>query len=1039
MKLSSLALRHPLAMLVMTLAAAVLGIIGLWGLRVNLLPDISYPLMKVYIRWPGATPDQIEENIGRPVERNMASLDGLDYLDANYTDGMYTLFVYFLDNVNRDVAYQDVLAKMQLVRQQLPTDAGEPQILKADPSQLPVMDLAISSTAMSPTQLRTWVEQDLQDRFLSVEGTAGTSIDGGLQREIRVNIDPQRLQAVRLTLGDIKRRLQEENVEVPGGLVTVGPREFTVRTQARFSSLEDIRQLLIRATPDGRGVRLGDVATVEDGARRQRVMTRLNNQEIVRLSVFKQIDANTVEVADRIQRKIADLKAELPEGTSIAVIYDQSRYIRASVNGVRDAAIIAAILVVLATMLFLHGWQRVVTILLTLPLSLLGTFLVMWALGFSINIFSLGGLVIAITIVLDNCVVVMENITRHQQREGNAVATFETGAQEVAGAVISATVTFLALFLPFLFVKGLVSLLFHELIVTVAAAIAISLVVALTVAPVLMRVLFARSLPSDHQSRMTAFSEGLIARIQRGYRPLLEMALRHRWATLWVTLGLFGLGMLLFGRLGSEFLPEMDDGQITIKIKLPTGASVEETARMAERVSAYAQDLPGVEQAYTLVGGRVLGLVTTEFANEGEVDLQLVPRHRRRFSTKQFVERMGPQIQQAVKMPGAQVKVMHTKMKGIRGFGNFDIEVEVYGPATASIDQLVQVARGIAKEIQPVAGLTALDVSVDVSKPEFDIAVDHARASALGIPANQVAGVVRTLVDGDVSTQYEEHGYYYPLRMQVPEAMMTDRQALERLPILSTDRDAIQLGDVAQVTPTVGAMEIDRKDQRRVVRVTAMTVGRSVGEVTKEVQQRVLGVQLPSGYQVKYGGQAAGIQQTYAELGIILILAMFLAYVVLVIQFENLWVPLLIVLRVPLSLIGMAVALAVTRAPIGITVLMGVIIMAGIEINHGVVLLEFVRQRRAQGALPDEAVRDACRTRLRPILMTAMVGIIGLLPLAIGLGEGTEALQPMAIAVTGGLLFSMPLTLLFLPAMYVLLARQATAPVAELEVVPSAE
>ncbi|MHB9023528.1 MAG: efflux RND transporter permease subunit [Armatimonadota bacterium] len=1030
MKLPALALRHPLAMLVLTLAVAVLGIVAVWGLRVNLLPDITYPLVKVHIRWTGATPDQLEENIGRQVERNMASLDGLDYLDASYTDGFYTLFVYFHDAVNRDVAYQDVLAKMQLARQQLPADAGEPQVLKADPSQLPVMDLAIASTALTPVQLRTWVEQDLQDRFLAVEGTAGASVAGGLEREIRVHIDPERLQAIRMTLGDIKRRLQEENIEVPGGLVTVGAREFTVRTRARFQSVEDILRLLIRTTPDGRGVRLGDVATVEDAARRQRVITRLNNQEIVRLSVFKQVEANTVEVADRIQRTIVMLKDELPEGTSIAVVYDQSRYIRASVSGVRDAAFIAALLVVLATMLFLHGWQRVVTILLALPLSLLGTFLVMWALDFSLNIFSLGGLVIAITIVLDNCVVVMENITRHQQGEGNEVTTFEMGTQEVAGAVISATVTFLALFLPFLFVKGLVSLLFHELIVTVAAAIAISLVVALTVAPVLMRLLFARGKPPSRSSRMTEFSERLIAGIQQGYRPVLETALRHRWATLWVTLGLFGLGVLLFGRLGSEFLPEMDDGQVTIKLKLPAGTSVEETAQLAERASVYAQELPGVERAYTLVGGRVLGLVTTEFANEGEVNLQLVPRHDRRVTTKQFVERMAPQIQQAVKKPGAQVKVMHTKMKGIRGFGNFDIEVEVYGPASASIEQLVQVARGIAKEVQPTPGLMALDVSVDVSKPEFDIAVDHTRASALGIPASQVAGLVRTLVDGDVTTQYEERGYYYPLRVQAPEALMANRQSLERLPVLTTDQGTIQLGDVAQVTPTVGAVQIDRKDQRRVVKVTAMAVGRSVGEVTREVQRRVLGVQLPSGYQVKYGGQAQGIRQTYTELGIILILALFLAYVVLVVQFENLWMPLLIVLRVPLSLIGMAVALYITSSPIGITVLMGVIIMAGIEINHGVVLLEFVRQRRAQDALPAEAVRDACLTRLRPILMTALVGILGLLPLALGLGEGTEALQPMAIAVMGGLLFSMPLTLLFLPAMYLLLARHSEIPTA---------
>lgn len=854
MKLSQLALSRPLSLLVVMMAAAVIGVLSLVRLPVNLLPDITYPVVRIYIRWPGATPSQIEENIARAVERPMASLDGLDYLEGSYTDGFYSLSVNFKDEVNRDIAFQDVVAKMQLVRQKLPAGVSEPQIIKADPSQLPVMDLAIASTSMTPVQLRTWVEQELQDRFLAIDGTAGADVAGALEREIRIHIDPQRLQATRLTLGDIKRRLQEENVDVSGGLVTVGEREFTLSTRARLRTMEDLRRMMLRPTPDGRGIRLSDVADVEDAHRRQRIITRLNDREIVRLSIFKQVEANTVEVADRVKQTMAGLREELPEGVTMTVIADQSRYIHASVNGVRDAALIAAVLVVLATMLFLSGWRRVVTIVLTLPLSLLGTFLVMHIAGFSINIFSLGGLVIAITVLLDNCVVVMENITRHQHA-GDGVQAFARGAQEVAGAVTGATVTFLALFLPFLFVPGLVSLLFRELIITVAAAIGISLLVALTVTPVLMRLLFSRISAEPDTGGKVSINERIIAGMLRGYRPVLAASMRHRWLTVLLTFGVFGLGWLLLGRLGSEFLPEMDDGLVTVKVKLPTGASIEETSRLTQRAAEFAMALPGVEHAYSVVGGRVMGFVTTEYANEGEVNLQLVPRHERRVTTAQFVKELAPQLQQAVKMPGGQLKAMHTKLKGIRSMGQFDIEVEVYGPANDTIGDLAQVARGVAQQIRDVAGLAAVDISVDVSKPQYDIEIDHQRASALGLPASQVAGITRTLVDGDTASAFEEQGYYYPIRIQAPESLLTDRQALERLPLLTTERGTVLLGDVARVIPTVGAVQIDRKDQRRVVKVTGMAMGRSVGQVTRDVQRRIAGTQLPPGYSLKYGGK----------------------------------------------------------------------------------------------------------------------------------------------------------------------------------------
>jgi HAE1 family hydrophobic/amphiphilic exporter-1 len=1021
MKLSVSAIKRPAGTIILMAAIAVVGILGYSQLPTNLLPDITYPLVKVYVTWRGATPEEIEDNIASVVERKMSTVDDLDYLESQSTEGLYSLMVNFDYSANRDIAYQDVLAKMGLVRNQLPKDAEEPLIIKADPSQLPVMDLLITSDNMNLVKLRTWVENYLQDQFVSVSGTAGTDVSGGLKREIRVHLHPGKLQGYGISMDRVLQRLRDENVELLGGRVTSERKDFIARTVGEFQRVSDINDVILQTNKTGSTVTLKDVATVSDAYAVQRVKTKLGETEGVKLSIFKQAGANTVEVSDRVRERIRELQRVLPPDVRMEVIYDQAEYIRASVSGVRDAALIAAALVVLVTAFFLTGWRRVLIIALTLPVTLLGTFFFMKILGYSINILSLGGLVVAITVLLDNAVVVLENITRLQTEEPDERTPVQTGATQVSGAVLTATLTFIALFLPFLLIPGLVSLLFQELIITVAITIVLSLLVALTVTPSLAALLFPEGRPvSAKPGRIGRMAEATMKGITVVYRPLLAWSLRFRWIVMVIVLALFGVGVYFLLSLGSEFLPPADDGLITVKLKMPTGTSVEQTDKVIAQMAKTVQEQPSVQRYSVLSGAKVIGLVTYEIANEGEVDIQLVPPAKRSLTTDEYVRKLGPVIQQQVKAAGAKIKVFHTKLKGLRTIGEFDIEVQLLAPRSEPMERLYESASAVAGRLKTLPALTNIDVSIDITKPEYQVMVNRKRAMDLGLSVNQVATTVKAMVDGSVPSRFKEEGYYYPIRAVLNEHDVTSKKDIEDLVLFPANGGMVFLRDVATVVQASGPLEIDRMDQARMIKATATVTGSSVGEATARVQQALTGFPLPPGYTVHYGGQSQMIAENMNAMILILAIAMFFAYVVLVVNFEDFIKPFMILIRVPLSLIGVSLALWLTNQAIGVTVMIGFIILAGIEVNQGVILITFIDELRHKGLGLQEAIVKAATVRLRPILMTDVVGIFGLLPLALSLGEGTELLKPMAIAVIGGLIVGLLLVFLFMPALYMI-------------------
>ena len=1023
MKITVSAVKRPIATSVIVMALVVLGVYGLVRLPVNFLPDMTYPMIKIHIWWRGATPGEIETNLADPIERQMATVDGLDYLESSSIEGMYTLVANFKFGVDIDIAYQDALAAMARVARQLPKDIDPPIVFKADPSQLPVVQLTVRSDQWDLTKLRTWADNWLQDQLLAVASVAGTEVVGGLKREIRVHLDPLAMEKYSLSLPAVIKRLQEENLEQFGGRVTAGPREIIARTMGEYRSLDDVRTIVLARNGEAK-ITLADVAEVKDAHEEVRVITRLDGRPAIKLSVLKQADANTVEVAQAVNAKISELRPALPGGIELGTVENQADYVLPALKGVRNAAVEAAILVFLVVYLFLGSWRQVVVMLLVLPVTLLLNFGLMKLAGFSINIFSLGGLVVAIGVVLDNSIVVIENITRLRHETPNATSEELTvnGTTQVGPAILAATLSFIALFIPFLLVPGLTSLLFKELILVITGIICVSLVVAVTLTPMLTAVLFGgRGRRPQRENRFERF----FGWVTHGYGWMLSRTLRARWVVIATFVAILIGAALLAPKLGSEFLPRMDDGRIVVKVKLPTGAAVGETDRVLREIEAKLAGDPLIESAFTLAGGKMWGLYTYEIANEGEIDIQLVPRHARDLSTDAYIQRLRP-VMAKVAIPGGKAMVMQAKIKGLRKLGEADIEVKIKGQ---EMGELFALAKKTAETMNGLKQFTNVYVSMDMTKPEYQVLIDRTRAAELGISVADVAVTARSLLSGAVATRFREGDEFYNVRVMIPEERITSRKDIEALVLNCAQGGYLRLRDVAEVRQAVGPVEIAREDQVKTVIVRGDTIGTSVGKALASLKSGMQNVGLPTGYQVSFGGQAQMMAEMKQAILMILAFAVFFAFVVLAVQFNSLRLPALILGSVPFCTAGLIYALYFANLVLGATVLIGLLVVVASTVNEGVLLLTVAEELRGRNDIAVfDALVQAANLRLRPRVMIATAVIFGFIPLALNLEEGGDMLQPMAVGAIGGLTIGLFVALFLMPCLYLVFTNKNGAP-----------
>ncbi|MGI6303424.1 MAG: efflux RND transporter permease subunit [Verrucomicrobiota bacterium] len=1014
MRMTRIAVRRRLATSAIVSAFVVLGLYGLWRLPVDYLPSMTYPLVRIQIRWPGATPEEIDVDIADPVERLMSTVDRLDYLESSSIEGLYNLTVNFEYGSDVDVAFQDTLAALTRAQQHLPKDIESPYVFKADPSQLPVMQLTISSGRWTPVQLRDWAENWLQDRILAVHGVAGTEVIGGLEREIRILLDPAALEKHGLSLDAVVRKVAAENVEQTGGRVTVGTKEIIARTLGEYSSLEDIQSVILVGEGHQK-VYLRDIAEVVDSHEDARLITRFNGREGVKISVLKEAEANTVRTAEAVALLLHELTPELPADLQLAYVEDQAVYVQQALAGVRSAAMAAAVLLIIVVYLFLGSVRQVLVMVIALPLTMVLNFGLMKLAGFSLNIFSLGGLVVAIGVVLDNSIVVVENISRLRRADpgGDAAGHAIDATSEVGPALVAATLSFLALFVPFLLVPGLTSLLFRELILVIAGIVVISLMVAITVTPMITATLFGGRFPV----REAGWFERFFDRITRGYRWLLDRVVSFRWLVASVFLLLLVGTVALLGRLGGEFLPLIDDGRIMVKVKMPTGTSVVETDRILRTIESQIQGEPLIESIFCLSGGYVRGLTTYEVANEGELNIQLVPKDKREVSTEEYVLRLR-QVVGKLQPPGGRAMVRQMPIKGIHGMQASDIVIQVRGQ---DMNVLADLAGRTAKSINGLGQFENVLVSMDLTKPEYQVLVDRLKAAELGVSVSEIAASLRWLITGAVATRYRDGNEYYDIRLIVPEERLTSMQDIENLSLTSARGDVLRVRDVATVIPGTGPVEIVRENQIKQINIEADIPGGDLAGAVRQLHATLAGIERPAGYVYDFGGRVEMMSDMKETVLAVFAFALFFSFVVLTVQFNSIKLPSLILGSVPVCLTGSVAFLYFSGLPLGATVIIGVLVVVAATVNDGVLLLTYATELQAENSCsPIEAVLDAASIRMRPRIMTTVTTMIGFLPLALNLEEGGDMLQPMAMAAIGGLAMEMMVALFLMPCLYVL-------------------
>ena len=1000
-------LKRPIAASVLSIAVLVIGFFAFSRLETDYLPEITYPMIKVHIWWQGATPEEIEKNVAEPVERVMATVDNLDYLESTSIEGMYTLLVHFEYGVNVEEAYQDVITAMGRIGRELPKGMDPPVIIKSDPSQLPVMQVTVYSDKRDLVWLREWCENWLQDQINLVPGTAGVEIVGGLKREIRIHIDPIRLRAYGINFDDLKNAIADGNKETFAGRVTVESREIIARTMGEFANLDEIRNVVV-GKKGNKLIYLKNIAQVEDSHEEARVFTRFNGKTCVKLNILKQSSANTVKVAERVKKHLDGLRKFIPKDVKFGVVENQGDYVNASINNVLNSLILAAILVIFVTYCFLGNWRQILVLIVALPLTLIANFIFMWLAGFSLNIFSLGGLVVAMGVVLDNSIVTVEIISR-LKADGHKSFSLE-GVKQITSPMIAATLSFLALVFPFLLVPGLTTLLFKELVMGIAGVVVISLLIAWTITPLLMDFLFRHHI---NDTAAPSFVDKLNDSIGGKYQRLLEWMLKRKFAV--ITIFILFILVCLSLNVGTEFLPRLDDGRIMIKLKMPAGTSVERVDNILKNIEKKIKKNKNIQSYFTLSGGKVWGLYTYEISNEGEIDIQLVPKGNRNISTDKFINQIMKDAKKAL-VPGAKLPVKHMKIKGIKKIGEQEVEVKIKG---AKIENIYSFAKKVASKLKQIKELSGVNISMDMSKPEYRIYIDRAKAAYFGVPVKAVAETLQALVNGNVPTRLRDGTEYYDIRIKLPEKDIKSKQDIENLLVQSKEGKMFFVRDIAKVKRSLGPIEIVRENQAKMVIVRADAKGVSVGKAVEIAKKAVDSVEKPPGVFYEMGGQAQMMREMKTTALLVLFFAIFFAFVVLAVQFESLKLPLLILLSLPPVLVGMFIGLKIAGLAIGATVAIGAIVVISATVNDGVLLLSFAEELKVKQTISSlQAVSQAAKSRLRPRLMTTFSTIAGFVPLALNWGEGGDLLQPMAVAAISGLSVEIFVTLFFLPCVY---------------------
>lgn len=1009
MTITKFCIRRPVTTAMFFTALMVLGVFSVLKMPMDLFPQITFPSINIFTSYSGAGPEEVERLITIPIERSVATVNRVKSITSTSEEGSSRVRVNFSWGISLEEATNDIRANLDRVKRNLPEDAGTPVIFKFDSSAMPVLTIGISGT--DEETLRRIAEDDLSYQLQRVEGVAGVDVRGGKNKEIRILLRQDRLEALRITSEQVTNALRNENAMLPAGYLEIGSGDFLLRTKGEFQDLAEIENVIV-ANREGIPVFLKDLARVEAGTELTRSKVRIDGNPGVVISVQKQSDANTVAVADRVYQVLDQLKEQFPE-INLRVINDNSTFIRNAVKSVSDAAIIGAFLAALVLLLFLHNLRATAIVSIVMPISILATLILAYFNKMTLNTVSLGGLALGVGMLVDNSVVVLDNIFRHYQKGGVDLQTAALdGTSEMGPALSASTMTTICVFFPLIYITGRSGLIFKELSYMVIFSLICSLAVAVTLIPTLCaKFLKVRDLEEKENGNIRGVLIQKQHQLEKSYQAALEWCLGHKTTTLSVCALVFGLTILLYPLIGTELIQNSDEGVISVNIQLPTGTRLDDTDRHSLKVEENIRKiLPELANMEAWVGGRDV--------NESRLTLRLKNKGERRRTTQEIVN----QLQGALQIPGARVRVWaQSNMRMLYGGSQEQVAIDIRG-----YDQNMarQAAVLIQDKLSRIPGINNVTISREEARPELTIRINRQRAADYGLTASQIASAIQSNMEGKVATIFRKDGQETNVRVVLEETSRTSLQDLKRILVTGSNNRVVSLASIINVVQDSSPVTIERKDQERNITVSAGITGRDLASVIRDIRKSMAEIKLPQGLTPIISGDYEEQQQSFQEMLLALTLALLLVYMVMASQFESFLDPLLIMFSVPFALGGVILILLLTDTNFNTQVYIGLIMLGGIVVNNAIVLVSYYRILLKQGLSLSEAVIHGSRSRLRPILMTTVTTILGLIPLAAGIGEGSETQSPLARTVIGGLSFSAVLTLFLIPVVFVAIEKR---------------
>ncbi len=1036
MSLYKNAVKRPVTILMIVIAVLIIGGVSLNRLSVDLYPDIELPIVATLVNYEGVGPEEMERLVTRPVEDAVATLPGIKQISSQSGRGSSFVIAEFDYGTDMDFSEMKVRENVDTIRAFLPEDASSPMIFRFDLEMFPLMIMGVTGDRES-YEIKEIVEEKIKPFIERAEGVANVDTSGGDTREIQVIVDAQRLQTYGLTINDLQNVIRAENANFSSGSVEQGKKEYLVRVKGEFESLEDLGNVLVPLRGGG-NIELRYIADIQDAFAKATMYSFLNGQNSIGLSIFKQSDANAVEVSRNVNDAIERINEELPAGIEIGTAFDSAEFINQSISSVARNGLLGASFAIIVLYLFLRNIRSTLIIGTAIPIAIISTFILMYFSGTTINIVSLGGLALGIGLMVDSSIVVLENIYRYRtEKNHNRADAAIAGTKEVSSAVVAATLTTICVFLPMVFVEGLSAQLFRPMALTVSFALFSALMVALTFIPMLSskfltvnkRDVVSEAVPCQETGRMDQQEEnvkphtkvarnisdkwqGLIESTKCKYQNFLKKALNNRKKVMAITAIGIVLSGVLFTFVGKEFIPSADSGYFTVDLRLPRNTMIEETKLATEKVELILAQIKEVDQVFVTVGGGG-GALTGNFgasSRMSNVTVRMAPLNERDRSVQDVMEEVRERTKD---MAGVNVTV--SADDGGFGGGGSPIAIEIKG---SDLDTLRGLSDEIAARVERVEGTRNVTTSFEGASPEIEILIDRTKANSYGLTTAQIAGTLRQGVSGVTATRYREQGNEYNVRILLREEQRNDLDSIKRMMITTPAGQNVPLEELGEISFADGVTGINRVDQSRVATVRGDLTGRDLASVSADIREEINDVILPRGYTADFAGANQDMVEAFTNLAFALLLAIILVYMVMASQFEALMYPFVIMFSIPPTFIGITLGLFLTGRSFGVTAFIGVIMLSGIVVNNAIVLVDYINQLRKSGMEKMEAIIEAGRVRFRPILMTTLTTVLALIPQTVGIGEGAELMAPMATVVVFGLSFSTLITLVLVPVVY---------------------